>query len=33
MMIFVSGAADGLKTVVKVLPTLIGLMFAVGVFK
>lgn len=28
---FVSGAADGLKTVVKVLPTLIGLMVAVGV--
>lgn len=30
---FIDGAADGLKTVVKVLPTLIGLMVAVGVLR
>ena len=30
---FVKGAKDGLKTVVKILPTLIGLMVAVGVLR
>ena len=30
---FVAGAGDGLKTVVKILPTLIGLMVAVGVLR
>ena len=30
---FIDGAADGLKTVVKILPTLIGLMVAVGVLR
>lgn len=30
---FVAGAADGLKTVVRILPTLIGLMVAVGVLR
>lgn len=30
---FVTGAADGLKTVVKILPTLIGLMVAVGILR
>ena len=30
---FVSGAAEGLKTVVKILPTLIGLMVAVGILR
>lgn len=30
---FVSGAADGLKTVAKILPTLIGLMVAVGILR
>lgn len=30
---FVSGAAGGLKTVIKVMPTLIGLMVAVGVLR
>lgn len=30
---FVAGAADGLKTVVKILPTLIGLMVAVGILR
>ena len=30
---FVSGAAEGLKTVVKILPTLIGLMLAVGILR
>lgn len=30
---FISGAADGLKTVVKILPTLIGLMVAVGILR
>ena len=28
---FISGAADGLKTVVSIVPTLIGLMMAVGI--
>ena len=28
---FVKGARDGLKTVVQILPTLVGLMVAVGV--
>lgn len=31
--IFVLGAKDGLKTVVRIIPTLVGLMVAVGVFK
>lgn len=30
---FISGAADGLKTVVKILPTLVGLMVAVGILR
>lgn len=30
---FVAGAADGLKTVLKILPTLIGLMAAVGMLR
>ena len=30
---FVKGAMDGLKTVVSVLPTLVGLMVAVGVLR
>ena len=30
---FVKGAKDGLKTVVQILPTLIGLMVAVGVLR
>lgn len=31
--VFVRGAADGLKTVLKILPTLIGLMVAVGMLR
>ena len=31
--VFVDGAKDGLKTVVEILPTLIGLMVAVGVLR
>ncbi|SDF77861.1 spore maturation protein B [Marvinbryantia formatexigens] len=31
--IFVKGAADGLKTVVTILPTLVGLMAAVGILR
>lgn len=31
--VFVEGAKDGLKTVVEILPTLIGLMVAVGVLR
>lgn len=30
---FVKGAKDGLKTVVQILPTLVGLMVAVGVLR
>ena len=30
---FVDGAGDGLKTAVKILPTLVGLMVAVGVLR
>ena len=30
---FVSGAADGFKTVLKILPTLVGLMAAVGMLR
>ena len=30
---FVEGAADGLKTVVKILPTLVGLMVGVGILR
>lgn len=30
---FIDGAADGLKTVVKILPTLVGLMVGVGVLR
>lgn len=30
---FVTGAADGIKTVVKILPTLVGLMAAVGMLR
>lgn len=30
---FVKGARDGLKTVVQILPTLVGLMVAVGVLR
>ena len=30
---FVKGAEDGLKTVVKILPTLVGLMVAVGILR
>lgn len=30
---FITGAADGLKTVVKILPTLVGLMIAVGILR
>ncbi|MGN0399256.1 MAG: spore maturation protein [Blautia sp.] len=30
---FVKGARDGLKTVIKILPTLIGLMMAVGILR
>ena len=30
---FIDGAADGLKTVVKILPTLVGLMMGVGVLR
>lgn len=30
---FISGAADGLKTVVSIVPTLIGLMMAVGILR
>ena len=30
---FVKGAMDGLKTVVNILPTLVGLMIAVGVLR
>lgn len=30
---FIRGAADGLKTVVKIMPTLIGLMVAVGILR
>ncbi len=30
---FVKGAADGLKTVVKIMPTLVGLMAAVGMLR
>lgn len=30
---FIAGAADGLKTVVRIMPTLIGLMVAVGVLR
>lgn len=30
---FINGAVDGLKTVVKILPTLIGLMVAVGILR
>lgn len=30
---FVEGARDGLKTVVQILPTLVGLMVAVGVLR
>ena len=29
--VFVEGAIDGMKTVVSILPTLIGLMMAVGI--
>ena len=31
--VFVEGAKDGLKTVVDILPTLVGLMVAVGVLR
>ena len=30
---FVQGAADGLKTVIKIMPTLIGLMTGVGIVR
>ena len=30
---FINGAADGLKTVVGIVPTLIGLMMAVGILR
>ena len=30
---FIEGAVDGFKTVYKILPTLIGLMIAIGIFK
>lgn len=30
---FVNGAADGLKTVIKIMPTLVGLMTAVGMLR
>lgn len=30
---FVSGAADGFKTVVKIMPTLVGLLVAVGILR
>ena len=31
--VFVEGAKDGMKTVVSILPTLIGLMMAVGILR
>jgi Uncharacterized membrane protein len=31
--VFVEGARDGITTIVKIIPTLVGLMVAVGVFK
>ena len=30
---FVAGAADGIRTVLKILPTLVGLMAAVGMLR